>query len=459
VIRRSTASARTNPAAIATLAPWLIALRWAIVALLAASLPASARWLALRVSFAIALPAVGSLAAVNLVLLGLRARARRATGDRERPAERRPGAGAARSVERSSIVLGASVVLDMTAIAIVLGASGGPANPFSALLFVYVALAASLMPARVTYALAALAACTFGALFFAPAAPGCASCSAGAGGSAFSNHLVGMWVAFALSAALVVFFLARVRQALEERDRAIAAFERRGEEAAAFAALGTLAAGAAHELATPLGTIAVLADEIASGGPLDAGSSARAISAQVERCRDVLRRLKPGAERDGARGGAPLASTVVAAVEAWRAAHPDARVLVHAEGEEALPVSASDVEAALGVLLDNALEASGASGAAAPIVVDAGSREGFAWMSVTDAGEGVDPAIAGRLGEPFLTTREPGEGMGLGLYVVRTLVESAGGRLEIAPNAPAGTRVSLVVGCGAVPATHAAAAP
>ena len=133
--------------------------------------------------------------------------------------------------------------------------------------------------------------------------------------------------AFVIAAGLVAYFLTRVRRALDERGREIARLRRQAEEGARFAALGTLAAGTAHELATPLGTIAVLAGEL--DGAARRGDGARAaIAAQVARCRDIITRMQAGAaaparagedaRRRGGRGrpsrlaaGAPRAAVAV----------------------------------------------------------------------------------------------------------------------------------------------------
>ncbi len=411
----------------AALVPWLVGLRWAIIVLLSLALPASARWLGLPVRWEIALPTLGALVAVNLLFRTRRVQASSSTGSR----------------------IAASVLFDMVAIALVLGASGGPANPFSSLLFVYVALAASLFPVRLTYVLASFAACIFGALFFFPQPAECPGCATRGDvhDGAFSSHLHGMWVAFALGAALIVYFLTRVRRTLEEQGRALDALQRRADESAKFAAIGTLAAGAAHELATPLGTITILAGEL--DGTL-ASQTSRSIVLQVDRCRDVLRRMQPGAHREAQMGDTSLGNTVTSAVETWRAAHPGTDVVVRRAEDVAVSVSPGDLEAALSVLLDNALYASEKAHTTDPIVVEAGRTPEGLCMSVADRGIGVPEAIASRVGEPFLTTKEPGEGMGLGLYLVRTLIEQAGGRLEITANAPSGTRVALyLAGIGA----------
>jgi two-component system sensor histidine kinase RegB len=94
-------------------------------------------------------------------------------------------------------------------------------------------------------------------------------------------------------------------------------------------------------------------------------------------------------------------------------------------------------------LLDNAWFASCAAKTDEPILVQVGQDEHGTFIAVQDAGAGIPPQIMQRLGEPFVTTKEPGEGMGLGLWLVRRTVEGAGGKLEIAPGEKLGTRVVM----------------
>ncbi len=138
-----------------------------------------------------------------------------------------------------------------------------------------------------------------------------------------------------------------------------------------------------------------------------------------------------------------MSPAVEAAVEAWRRAHPGAVVGLTTSLPVAatVPLSAGEIEAALGALLDNALHATGTS--AAPIAVVTAYEQSAVVVRVEDGGAGVAPHLAQRLGEPFLTTKQPGEGMGLGLYLVRMLLAHVGGGLEVAPAAPRGTRVTL----------------
>ncbi len=400
---------------------WLAGLRWAVFALLAAMLPFGDRVFGFHVRWAVALPILALVVAGGLFV----------------------GRALRRGVAFSTRALALGAALDIAAIGGLLAASGGAANPMSALFFVHVALAASRFPARTTFSLAALAACVFASLF---ALPSGACCPNHPGHGAFSTHLIGMWVAFVLAAGLVAYFLTRVRLALDAREREITLLRRRADEDARFVALGTLAAGTAHELGTPLGTIAVLAGEIADQGSAEARAHAEVISAEIARCRGILTKMSAGARRVES-GSSSLVRAAEHAITAWRRAHPGAEVTLDeaiGAAEASVPLPFEDVEASVLTLLDNALHAMRAAGSADPIrVTIARDGEGRIALGVEDAGTGVAPALEGRLGEPFLTTKEPGEGMGLGLYLVRAMLGQAGGRLAIEPRSPRGTRVVL----------------
>lgn len=398
----------------------LTGLRFVVGALLLATLPLSERVLGFHVHYVIALPAMALVITSNVVL------AARAKAQRMPPR-----------------ALTASLALDLIGVFAVLAASGGAANPWSALFLVHIALAAAILPRGSTIALSTLAACLFLALF---AMPSGACCPNHPSNGAFSTHLYGMWFAFALSAGIIAMFVTRVRSALEARGYEIARLRREAEENMRFRALATLAAGTAHELNTPLGTIAVLAYELEDHeDPRFVKQYAKGISTQVERCREVITRLQAGARNRAPSAPSEMKPTVLRAVAAWRAAHPDALVHTKMSDVESIhvPLGAADVEAAVSALLDNAWFASRAIATTEPMTVQVDSDERGPFIAVEDAGIGIPMDLRNRLGEPFVTTKEPGEGMGLGLWLVRRTVEDAGGKLEITPGAKQGTRIVM----------------
>lgn len=399
------------------LSRWFSALRRAMVPILVAMLALSSFWLDLPVSWRWGLPPIVLLVGIEIAAL--------------LPAVRTRVAGS------EWAVLGFAAI-DMVVIAAVLGASGGSANPFTSILFVYVALAAALLSPLRTFLLAALAAVTFGTLFLLPTESCCQVPSA----TYFSQHLYGMWVAFFVGALVVAFFLGRVRTALLARQREIEKLRKDQADAARFVSLGTLAAGTAHELGTPLSTILVLAEEL--GRQPAQAEQAAAITAAVERCRDVVNRMRPGARREPSEGGCRLHEAVPRVVDGWLRAHPEARVELEIAAQADVGIAEADVDSSLSVLLDNALAALRDAGAVeAPILVRVSSTPEGPRVSVEDRGVGFRREVASRVGEPFVTTKGPGEGMGLGLFVVRSLFEQAGGKLLVESLEPRGARVSL----------------
>lgn len=328
--------------------------------------------------------------------------------------------------------------LDVAFLTALLFFTGGPYNPFSFLYLVHIALAAVVLPARWTWALVGLSLAGSGALFFGDRW----SEPLAAGGHVHDMrmHLQGMWIAFVVAAGFIVYFVTRVRNALADQ-RAMAVRNER------LAALATLAAGAAHELATPLATIAVTARELQRRAehqqPLD-GDDVALIRAQVDRCRTILDHMATGA---GESTGEPLTparlDALVDAALTPLASTPG--VDVQLQGCEAVRVTVPEraLAQALRAIVKNAQEATQATGAEIPVLVTA-ARAGHALrLAVVDRGSGMSGDVLARAGEPFFTTKPPGAGMGLGLFLARALVERLGGKLHVRSAPQQGTSVTM----------------
>ncbi|ATB29035.1 ATP-binding protein [Melittangium boletus] len=333
----------------------------------------------------------------------------------------------------------AVMALDVVLLTVLLELSGGASNPFSALYLVHIALAAVVLHEGWTWALMVLAAACFGELFVgAPAHHHIHD---------MRRHLEGMWAAFALAAGFIVYFVQRVTRALAAREAELVAARAAAARHDKLTALATLAAGAAHELSTPLSTIAVVARELErhlarAGQETSSLEDVRLIREQVARCRDILARMASDA---GASQGESLAMLAPAALveQALEALPGRERVLTEVDPrarEERELVSAHSFSQVIRGVVKNALQAS-ASGAPVRLGL---VREPQAWrLTVEDSGAGMAPDVLARAGEPFFTTKAPGEGMGLGLFLTRALLDQLGGQLVLDSTPGQGTRVTL----------------
>jgi two-component system sensor histidine kinase RegB len=327
--------------------------------------------------------------------------------------------------------LGATMVLDILVFSGLLYFTGGPMNPFSFLYLVPIALAAMILGSAWTWALVLLSLTASAILFFWHR-----PLELGESHAAHMRlHLQGMWIAFGVGAAFIVYFLRRIRRALADRDAELQDSRNQVARQERLAALATLAAGAAHELSTPLATIAVVAKELERTVQTTASDpriaeDVRLVRAQVERCRAILERMC--ADAGEMRGERPAPATVdelVAGSVAGLGGDVAVRTDVEPElGGVSLYVPARAIAEAIRGVLKNAQDASPAGAAVDLVVRRADHAVDFA---VEDRGIGMSRTVLDRVGEPFFTTKPLGRGMGLGLFLARTIVERVGGTLRL----------------------------
>ncbi len=388
------------------------------------------RWRALWVQLAVALtvaavgavddlgPAMAVLAVSGLTNVGLRLAARREVG---LPAAAVP----------------AAIALDVLLLTVLLGLTGGPMNPFSFLFVIHVATATVALPTRQAWAIAGLTVVAYRVLFL-PSLVGDPHALHTPG--MMTLHLEGMWLAFAMTAGFVVHDVTRLREALADEEA-----ERRAlaERARRLQALATLAGGAAHELSTPLATIALVASELteaAQTADLEAvRADARLVLEEVERCRSVLQHLS--ADAGAPHGEAPTERTIEALVAEVLVGIPQPVEVAHDDPMAPGLWPSRTLSSALRGLVVNAHKAGG------PVRLATWRDEaaGTVTLHLDDHGPGLSPETAARIGEPFFTTRPEGQGMGLGVYLARTVVEQVGGRLSFARAPSGGCRVRVVL--------------
>jgi two-component system, sensor histidine kinase RegB len=342
------------------------------------------------------------------------------------------------------------LLLDAVTLTGLLLAAGAAMNPFSVFYLVHVALAALLLDPRRTWVVAGFTSLAFGALFVLPSHALDAHSRLMQHG-ATPLHLQGMWFAYSLAAGFVAHFVSRVASALQAREREIFEMQRAHVHTDRLAALSTLAAGAAHELGTPLGTIALVAKELEHGlerEPSGQGfiSDARLIRQEVERCRDILRQM---AARAGEGAGEMPRQIAIHDVEAsllTALGSLGSKIVFENESSDAeLVLPQGLLVQVLANLVNNALDAQLEAGRSEPVRVVSRIESSHASFEIIDRGSGIPELARARLGEPFFTTKAPGKGLGLGVFLARAFAEKMGGGLAFEARAIGGTLARLTL--------------
>ena len=340
----------------------------------------------------------------------------------------------------------AHLVLEIVQITVLLYLTGGAANPFILLLIAPVTLAAATLPGRYVIGLGAIAAAAALALvMWSMPLPGDAD-------------MVAMHKSYRIAAALAVvagmtLIAGYVRLAAAEAARmalaldvtqAVLAREQR------LSALGALAAAAAHELGTPLATIAIVAKEMGREAPTpQVKEDADLLTAQAERCREILARLTrtPDAASDEVHEIMSLRQLVQEVTEP----HAQVRgVRVEAIVSGAPQVKTPriprlpEITHALTSFIENAVDF-----AQTEVLVSARFDADTLTVEVRDDGPGFAPDILAKLGEPYVTSRPGAEGsrtghigMGLGFFIAKTLLERTGAQVTFRNERPRGAVVS-----------------
>lgn len=333
--------------------------------------------------------------------------------------------------------------LDVLLLTALLFFTGGPENPFSSLYVVHIALAAVVLPPLQTWALVGLALGCMGALFI-----GHRPLPVPTDGLMHVGTIGGAWVSFLVAAVFIVYFVQRVTGALSQREAELARARELTVRSEKLASLATLSAGAAHELSTPLSTIAVVAKELErlllkEEAPEHAVEDARLIRKQVQRCRNILSQMAADAgDASGERARSVSAEQLLELAQEGLPGTERIRLdIPPAVGCMQALLPARAVSQALRSLVKNALQAS-----TGEVRIEARADGEAAWkVLIHDEGIGMDQSVLARAGDPFFTTKDPGAGMGLGLFLARAVIERFGGRLELDSEAGRGTTATVML--------------
>jgi two-component system sensor histidine kinase RegB len=348
-------------------------------------------------------------------------------------------------------LLGGLMVLDLFVLTFMLELTGGPTNPFAIFYFVNLALGGVLLPARWAWLLVGMATVAFAIISYTHL-PLAALQDTDRLTSFRELGRVpvvsgGMLIAFAACGSVIVSFTTWLTRELRRNQEARLRAEELRSRSEKFEALGTLAAGAAHELATPLSTIAVVAKELEHElnehqvSP-DVTADIKLIRTELDRCRAILDRMSTTAGR--AAGEAPESLTAQQLLQEVLADLPDPSLVAvnfeNGASEKRILAPHAALSQAVRALVQNGLDSR--PGARVTIAVHANDLLG---IDIHDRGPGMPEEVLARVGEPFFTTKQPGKGMGLGLFLARSVIERLGGRIAIHCRTGEGTTVHVTL--------------
>lgn len=262
------------------------------------------------------------------------------------------------------------------------------------------------------------------------------------------------WISFATCSWVLTYFVSQLALEVRLRDRRLAIAEKEKERAQRLEALATLAAGAGHELASPLSTIAVIAGELSRRLdkpeiPDKVKRDFGLIREELSRCKDILHRMKSGAGEAAAERLHPVALGEILqdSIHAMREPHRVELRMEKAVGDFKALLPKQALSQAIRNLLQNGLDASDPQ---QKVVlssnIELDKQQYRNWqLTIEDCGTGLSDEVLRRIGEPFFTTKEVGKGMGMGVFLTRNVIQGLGGTLRFDRRASQGTLCTVSI--------------
>lgn len=394
----------------------LVLLRWLAIGGQLVAIGVASQGYGISVPLGLCFLAVGAAVIANLVLMAIY------------PANKRLN-------ETEALV---ALLFDLAQLSFLLFLTGGLSNPFALLILAPITVSASVLPLRATVLLGGLAIgfVTVLAVYSVP--------------MQLEGEVIrmppligfGFWLSLVIGIVFLGIYSHRVADEKRSMSDALLATQMALAREQKLTDLGGVVAAAAHELGTPLATIKMVSSEMLDElkDQPELADDARLINEQADRCRDILRSMGKAGKDDRLMHQAPVSAVLREAAEP----HLDRgkRVIFATAptgaGSRAEPVILRAPELIHGVrnLVQNAVDF-----ARSQVWVDARWTASTLTLRIIDDGEGFPPQVLGRIGDPFLRSRRddaasrkrPGyEGMGLGMFIAKTLLERTGAELSFA---------------------------
>lgn len=341
-----------------------------------------------------------------------------------------------------------ALLVDVAVLTVQLYLSGGTSNPFVFLYLLQIAVGAMLLRGGYIWSIVLITAVCFAALarhnIPLALAPDIHRGLA-------SPYVLGLLVCFVLNAILLVVFITRISRNLRQRDARLAAVRQRAAEEEHIVRMGLLASGAAHELGTPLATMAVILGdwrrEPALAGDAVLQEEITEMQAQVQRCKTIVSGilLSAGETRGEASAQTTVCTFLDTLAQEWRATRSvDTFAYDNRFGQDRPMVSDATLEQMVFNVLDNARDAS------PHWVALSAERDADALrITVSDQGPGFVPAMLAQFGKPYQSSKgRPGGG--LGLFLAMNVARTLGGSVVAHNRAEGGAMVTITLPLAAI---------
>ena len=357
----------------------------------------------------------------------------------------------------SNLVLGVILLMDLFSLTTLLFATGGPNNPFSLFFFVNVSLTALVLNRNWAWGLNVMSVLCFAGLLYDHYHIDQLDIgldSIRARGDVSLQHM-GLLVAFATCSSVIVYFMTRLTDELRQQQKAVRQAEESRARYEKIEALGTLAAGAAHELATPLSTIAIVAKDVENAfekhppdfpGADDVIEDVKLIRSQLDRCRGILDRMSShagsgvGEQMQAVSMDELIESCLDGLIDSQRV-----RVSLPADADSwMVDVPLDALSQAIRGLIKNGLDADESD---RPVQLVVRRLADQAEIEITDSGPGMPEEVLQRVSEPFFTTKSPGMGMGLGVFLAMNVLRSVDGEVVYRSQPGNGTTATISFRC------------
>jgi two-component system sensor histidine kinase RegB len=341
----------------------------------------------------------------------------------------------------SDIQMTGHLLVDVIALGLLLFTASGTTNPFAILYLPLVVVAASTLRDSLLTVIVLACIGSYGAMM------------------AFHHELLtdarnpehrllelGTWMALSMVVCFVAVFVSRLSRIAREQQRREQIASEKSHRDEALISLAVLAAGTAHELSTPLSTMAVVIDEMRQVGGTEPPSreSLETLSSQVEKCQHALKDMVIAASADHFEGAreVPVLEFLDQTLDRFRFLRPGVQLAFNYQrlDEDDTLVADKTLQHAVINLLNNAADASPDN-----VELLASSEGGRLVIAIRDRGAGIPPTLNERIGRPFFTTKGSarGQGNGVGLFITNRTIDSFGGRVLMYQRAGGGTCASV----------------